>query len=165
MRAKKIVLLGAQAVGKTSIARRFKFNCFSADYRSTIGVQLHAFELPNAPAPSPLVLWDTDGSFGEHVFDSAYIKGADGALIVADCTRPHTIDHLLRLLRRCEQTLPGTPCLTILNKVDQERPDKLTLDVIGKKCKQPVLFSAASGQGLQQTLQLLANTIDQRDTA
>ncbi len=169
MKAKKILLLGAPAVGKTAMARRLNYDTFSADYRPTIGVQLHTLEMQITEPSGAVVLWDTDGNFGEKVFDSAYAKGASGALIVADCSRPDTIDHLLRLMRCFELKHPGLPCVALFNKTDRIHPDALTLEVIKKQCKQPVLCSALTGQQVQSALQFLAPasipTAEQRDAA
>ena len=82
--AKKIMLLGAMAVGKTAIATRLKFDRLDHEYKSTIGVELHTLELDVDGAHRPLIVWDTDGDFGQTIFESVYVKGAAGALIVSD---------------------------------------------------------------------------------
>lgn len=149
MQAKKKLLLGVQAVGKTSIAHRMKFNTFEHDYRSTLGVQLHEVNMHIDGDPKAIVLWDTDGNFGDKVFESVYVKGTSAAIAVADSMRPHTIDHMLHLIRCFEQTLPDRPCFGLLNKSDLQRPSKWV--------------SACTGQGLHQAIQSLLEVSNQRD--
>ena len=165
MRAKKILLLGAQAVGKTSIARRLKFDTFEFDYKSTIGVQLHEINLTIEGQQQPVVLWDTDGNFGDKIFDSVYAKGAAGALIVADCTRPHTINHMQHLIEGFEQKMPGRPCFAVLNKIDSETPSDQALMGIESKVQQLHLCSALNGQGLLEAAQSLLVACNTRDSA
>ncbi len=163
MRAKKIVLLGAQAVGKTSIARRLKFNSFEHDYKSTIGVQLHELKLDFEGQKQAVVLWDTDGNFGDKVFESVYVKGASGALVVADSSRPHTIAHMLHMIDCFEQAMPGRPCFGVLNKTDRKMPDAETLDEVHQHTNQIHLCSALTGQGLLQATQRLIEASNKRD--
>ena len=83
------MLLGEIGVGKSSLARRFVFDRFEAEYKSTIGVDILTHDTTTADGEAMrLVLWDTDGEFGARIFDTVYVKGASGALIVSDVTRP-----------------------------------------------------------------------------
>ena len=58
---KKICALGAVAVGKTSLLRRFVHGIFSDDYQSTIGVKIDTKKLETEHGVVQLVLWDLDG--------------------------------------------------------------------------------------------------------
>lgn len=163
MQAKKILLLGAQAVGKTSIARRMKFNTFEQDYRSTLGVQLHELKLHIDGEPQAIVFWDTDGNFGDKIFESVYVKGASAALVVADNMRPHTIDHMLHLMRCFEETLPGRPCIGLLNKSDLQRPSEYMQNKLDQQSSPIKRVSAYTGQGLHQAMQSLLKACSQRN--
>jgi small GTP-binding protein len=163
MQAKKILLLGAQAVGKTSIARRMKFNTFEHDYKSTLGVQLHEVKMHIGGELQAVVLWDTDGNFGDKIFESVYVKGASAALVVADSTRPHTIDHMLHLIQCFEQTLPGRPCYGLLNKCDLLQPNECTQSKLDQQVNLIKRVSACTGQGLQQAIQSLLETCNRRN--
>ena len=82
MSSAKIMLLGEIGVGKSSLARRFVFDKFEADYKSTIGVDILTHDVSLADGQVlRLVLWDTDGDFGARIFETVYVKGASGALI------------------------------------------------------------------------------------
>jgi Ras-related protein Rab-5C len=121
-RSAKIMLLGDIGVGKTSLANRFVFDQFDTDYKTTIGVNIltHDVKLPADCDDETLrfVLWDTDGDFGQALFQTSYVLGAAGAVIVADASRPGTIDHMDRLADAFEERFPGRPICCVLNKID-----------------------------------------------
>ena len=53
---KKICMLGAFAVGKTSLVRRFVTSCFSEQYQTTIGVTVDKKTMSMDGQPVTLVL-------------------------------------------------------------------------------------------------------------
>ena len=69
MAAHKVMLLGEIGVGKSSLARRLVFDKFSRDYKPTIGVEVYRYDVPADPASpaTSLILWDTDGNFGDAI--------------------------------------------------------------------------------------------------
>ncbi|MBE7549506.1 MAG: GTP-binding protein [Anaerolineales bacterium] len=95
---KKICLLGDAAVGKTSLVRRFVYNLFDDKYLSTIGVKVSrkTVAVPRADGVIELtmMLWDLAGSEEFDRVRSSYLRGAAGAILVCDLTRPETIDSL-----------------------------------------------------------------------
>ena len=58
---KKICLLGASAVGKTSLVRRFVQGIFSDVYRTTIGVQIESKRITVGDRELQLIIWDLEG--------------------------------------------------------------------------------------------------------
>lgn len=119
-RARKVMLLGEIGVGKSSLARRLVFDKFSRDYKPTIGVEVYRYEVPAVAAGEAmsLILWDTDGNFGDAIFRHVYIKQAAAAVIVGDQSRPDTITAMLRLARGFAEVLPGRAIHFVLNKDD-----------------------------------------------
>ena len=120
MAAHKVMLLGEIGVGKSSLARRLVFDKFSRDYKPTIGVEVYRYDVPADPASpaTSLILWDTDGNFGDAIFRHVYLKQAAGALIVADQSRPDTVESMVRLSKGFAEVLPGRCIHFILNKSD-----------------------------------------------
>ena len=119
--AHKVMLLGEIGVGKSSLAQRLLFNRFSGQYKPTIGVEVFRYEVPPtevAGAPMSLILWDTDGNFGDAIFRHVYIKEAAAALIVGEAKRPETHDSMVRLAAGFSEVLPGRIVQFILNKWD-----------------------------------------------
>lgn len=118
--AHKVMLLGEIGVGKSSLARRLVFDRFSSEYKPTIGVEVYRYEVPadRLGQAASLILWDTDGNFGDAIFRHVYLKQASAALIVADQSRPDTVDAMIRLARGFSDVLPGRAVHFILNKSD-----------------------------------------------
>jgi small GTP-binding protein len=167
MVAKKVMILGAVGVGKTSLSHRLAFNKFHGDYKATIGVDVYnttvEIEGDAAGATMPFVLWDTDGDFGMSIFANTYLHGASAAVVVADATRPATIPYLQRLVLGFKDALPGRPCVAVLNKVDLlAAAPSMTLEDYGSP-EFAVSASALTGHGVRSAFAKLAATILRRD--
>lgn len=122
MRSAKVMLLGDIGVGKSSLARRLVFDRFESEYKTTIGVEVLTHDVrlaPDSPIDSlRLILWDTDGDFGLNIFETVYVRGASGAIIVADASRPATIVKMANLARNFSERMPGRPVCSVINKID-----------------------------------------------
>lgn len=118
------MLLGEIGVGKTSLVNRFVHGRFRTDYMPTINVEIYTHSLPETDTRPPLTLliWDTDGNFGETIFSSVYLKNAAAALIVGDATRPSTLSAMCALASGWQTARPGRPHELILNKMDLLQP-------------------------------------------
>jgi len=162
----KVMLLGDIGVGKTSLARRLVFGKFDADYKTTIGVDILTHELKLTGRPediwAKLLLWDTDGDFSHHIFKSIYIAGASGALVVADSSRPPTIDKMYALAAAFAEKMPGRPVLGLINKADIVRPDLAEHDRLGLPLDQVMITSAKSGENVNEAFVGIAETIHRR---
>ena len=122
MQSAKVMLLGDIGVGKSSLARRLVFDRFESEYKTTIGVDVLTHDI-SLSRGSPidrlrLILWDTDGDFGLSIFETVYVRGASGAIIVADASRPATIVKMANLAKNFAERMPGRPVLGVINKID-----------------------------------------------
>lgn len=155
-------MIGAPAVGKTSVTRRLKFDTFDADYKSTIGVQLHEIPVSTSQGELAMLVWDTDGNFGEQVFDTVYAKGATGAIVVGDVSRPDTIEQMVRLADDFALHFPSRPSLCLVNKTDLFSPSEGSLEELRKRVDLLAACSALSGAGLQVAFSEFAETVVER---
>ncbi|MCW2282971.1 small GTP-binding protein [Rhodoblastus acidophilus] len=162
----KVMLLGDIGVGKTSLARRLVFGKFDGDYKTTIGVDILTHELKLVGRPediwAKLLLWDTDGDFGQHIFKSVYLAGASGALVVADASRPATIEKMFTLAAGFSEAIPGRPVLGLVNKADIVRPNLCGVDRLGLPEEQIMVTSAKSGENVNEAFGGIAETIYRR---
>ncbi|KAI8583889.1 hypothetical protein K450DRAFT_220446 [Umbelopsis ramanniana AG] len=98
----KLVLIGDSGVGKSNILSRFTTNEFNLESKSTIGVE---FATKNVSIDGHTVkcqIWDTSGQERYRAITGAYYRGAVGALLVYDITRPtsfQNVSHWLKELR------------------------------------------------------------------
>ena len=115
---KKICLLGASAVGKTSLVSRFVHSIFSDKYLTTVGVKIDKKGLDVDGHPVDLVIWDIYGEDDYQKVRTSFLRGAAGYLLVVDGTRRATLDTALGLHATAEQTIGRTPFVMVVNKID-----------------------------------------------
>lgn len=120
MSARKVMLLGEIGVGKSSLARRLVLDKFAADYKPTLGVDVYRYDvLPPPPeGPITLIVWDTDGNFGDSIFRHVYMREATAAFIIGDVTRHATLETMLKLRHGFRAAFPGRYDALVVNKLD-----------------------------------------------
>nr|WP_294524876.1 Rab family GTPase [uncultured Rhodopila sp.] len=129
---KKICMLGAFSVGKTSLVRRYVSSVFSDAYLTTVGVKIDKKAVDLDGRTVNLILWDLAGEDDVNALRLSYLRGAAGYVLVADGTRPATLDVALSLRGRVENDYGPLPFVLLLNKNDL--PDQWTItegDMIG----------------------------------
>lgn len=117
---KKIGLIGAPAVGKTSLVRRYVEGQFSDEYLTTIGVAISRKVVATDAGEVSLVVWDVNGDDDFAPIRTSYLLGASAVLLVADGTRPATLDHALTLHTDLADALGTIPAVVAVNKRDLE---------------------------------------------
>ena len=86
----KIVLLGDGGVGKTSLRKKYFGEGFEATYQMTIGADFAAKRIKIEGWHITANVWDLAGQMRFKVMRETYYRGASGALLVFDITRPET---------------------------------------------------------------------------
>lgn len=165
MMSAKVMLLGDIGVGKSSLARRFVFDRFETEYKTTIGVDILTHDVDLGPevgnATLRFVLWDTDGDFGARIFETVYLAGASAAIVVADATRPATLVKMAGLVARFEEVFPGRPVAAIVNKIDLAPDVPVAAEAAGRI--DVVYTSAKTGQGVAEMFLALGQAVWRRN--
>jgi small GTP-binding protein len=129
--SKKVCLVGDFAVGKTSLVRRFVYNLFDDKYISTIGVKVSRkpVSVPGDGGTTNLImmLWDLAGSEEFDAMRASYLRGAAGAVLVYDLTRPETLDSLSTYVEELHSVSPDAQLILAANKLDLVKQDQLPL--------------------------------------
>ncbi|MFN8485001.1 MAG: Rab family GTPase [Anaerolineae bacterium] len=124
--SQKVCLLGDFAVGKTSLVRRFVYNAFDDKYLATIGVKVSrkTVVLPTQDelAELTLLLWDLAGSEEFSHVRATYLRGAAGAILVCDLTRPETLTALSAYVDDMRRIAPAARFVVAANKSDLPDP-------------------------------------------
>ncbi len=101
--AKKICLLGASAVGKTSLVRRFVHNKYEETYRTTLGGRRYDKTITCAEKQVAMVIQDLEGMDDPgSKYSMTSLDGVEGYMLVTDVTRPDTLDVVKSLLEIIE---------------------------------------------------------------
>ncbi|EPS72171.1 hypothetical protein M569_02585 [Genlisea aurea] len=80
----KLVFLGDQSVGKTSIITRFMYDKFDSTYQATIGIDFLSKTMYLEDRAIRLQLWDTAGQERFRSLIPSYIRDSSVAVIVYD---------------------------------------------------------------------------------
>lgn len=151
--SKKICLLGEFAVGKTSLVRRFVYNLFDDRYISTIGVRVSrkmvAVPVDQQIVELTMMVWDLAGSEEFNQVSRSYLRGAAGAILVYDVTRPATFEQLYTYVLNLYKVNPQAKMVVAGNKIDLVDHEQLDLSKAQKFAAelQTQLYLTSAKQG------------------
>ena len=119
----RVVLLGEAAVGKTSLVRRYTENVFDEEYKQTIGTTFATKDIDVTGSDGTvrkvrLNVWDMGGQSTYRELRRQFMKGASGAIVVYDVTRPETFMAMNNWFESFKEVCPDSPVLISANKVD-----------------------------------------------
>jgi small GTP-binding protein len=155
--SKKIVLLGNEGVGKTSLVKRYVNSMFSDEYLTTIGIKISKKTVQIGEIEMNLMLWDIAGNMMNKTLYNNYIQGAHGVFLIVDAMRPETYESIMI---EKEQLLSvdfkNTSTCIIINKSDliPELGDDYLKDF-----NYDFLTSAKSGDNVEFAFQKMAEQI------
>ena len=164
MTSRKICLLGASAVGKTSLVRRFVHGMFDERYLTTVGVKIDKRTVELDGDTVNLILWDLSGEDEFSQLQMSYLRGAAGYLFVADGLRPATLAKVIELEQRARDEQGERPFVLALNKADKAgdwRLDEAELESLEGQGWRILRTSALSGDGVEAAFDALAKVTAQ----
>lgn len=159
MLQKKVCVLGAFGVGKTTLVRRFVQSIFSEAYLTTVGVKIDKKTVTVGADPVTLILWDVAGEDDVNAVRMSYVRGAAGYFLVADGTRAETLTVASSIRARLAGEIGSVPFMLLLNKADLQdgweiaRPPIESLEHAGWTV---LRTSAKTGEGVEEAFQELA---------
>lgn len=159
---RKICMLGAFSVGKTSLVSRFVHSIFSEKYHTTIGVKIDKKTVRVGDEDVVLLIWDIYGEDDIQEIRMNYIRGTSGYLLVADGTRRGTLDVARRIRERVESNIGTVPFVLLINKsdlTDEWDVEEETLQAMRAEGWTVILSSAKTGEGVAEGFARLAETI------
>lgn len=116
----KLVFLGDQSVGKTSIITRFMYDKFDNNYQATIGIDFLSKTMYLEDRTVRLQLWDTAGQERFRSLIPSYIRDSSVAVVVYDVVNRTTFLNTSKWIDEV-RTERGTDVILVLvgNKTDQ----------------------------------------------
>ena len=122
---KKIVLLGDGCIGKSTFFEKLNMlkddnYRFSKKYKATDNFDFNRINITTSEGTVTIDLWDTAGqeNRGGKLRD-AYLKGADGVLLLYDVTEKKTKDNINKWIEQIKSVAPGVPVAVLGNKSDK----------------------------------------------
>ncbi|KAI7692951.1 Ras-related protein Rab-6A [Sarcoptes scabiei] len=161
LRKFKLVFLGEQSVGKTSLITRFMYDTFDNTYQATIGIDFLSKTMYLEDRTVRLQLWDTAGQERFKSLIPSYIRDSTVAVVVYDITNANSFLQTSKWIDDV-RTERGNNVIIMLvgNKTDLQDKRQISADEGEKKAKElNVMFietSAKSGYNVKQLFRRVA---------
>ena len=156
---KKVCLLGASSVGKTSLIRKYVSGIFDDKYLTSIGVKVDKKVLETAKGSIQLLLWDIEGIDQYSLFNPRYIRGASAVIIVVDRTQKQSFIQANEIYNSV-RSLSDCPIILAINKNDLNDDNSIE-ESLKLKCLFDLSFntSAKTGEKIAELFTELANLL------
>ncbi|KAH0830693.1 GTP binding protein [Lanmaoa asiatica] len=164
----KIVLLGDQSVGKTSLITRFMYDTFDNTYQATIGIDFLSKTMYLEDRTVRLQLWDTAGQERFRSLIPSYIRDSSVAIVVYDITNRQSYLSTSKWIDdvRSER---GNDVIIVLvgNKADLSEKRQVTIEEATQKATQMnIMFmetSAKAGHNVKSLFKKIAMSLPGMD--
>ncbi|MFV0388506.1 MAG: Rab family GTPase [Pyrinomonadaceae bacterium] len=157
---KKVCMLGATMVGKTSLVRQFVQSIFSEKYHSTLGVKVDKKVVRTDNHEVSMMIWDLQGEDDEFKIRPGFLRGTSGYLLVVDLTRKDTLETAKRIQKMIEDEIGNVPFEVLFNKCDLkeefEIDDSWMVEFAGEKV---LRTSAKTGENVEEVFSRLARKL------
>lgn len=160
----KVVFLGDQSVGKTSIILRFMYDSFDPNYQATIGIDFLSKTMYVDDSVVRLQLWDTAGQERFRSLIPSYIKDSSFAIVVYDITSKQSFDTVQKWVEDA-RALRGSEVQIMLvgNKADLAEKREVPMEDAQKLSEElNVMFievSAKAGVNIKQLFRNLSDSL------
>ncbi|EGF77845.1 hypothetical protein BATDEDRAFT_20546 [Batrachochytrium dendrobatidis JAM81] len=169
LRKFKLVFLGEQSVGKTSLITRFMYDTFDNTYQATIGIDFLSKTMYLEDRTTRLQLWDTAGQERFRSLIPSYIRDSSVAVVVYDITNRNSFVNTSKWVDdvRAER---GNDVIVVLvgNKTDLSDERQVSTDEGEKKAKEfNVMFietSAKAGYNVKALFKKIAMALPGMET-
>mmetsp|Transcript_70087 Transcript_70087/g.131018 ORF Transcript_70087/g.131018 Transcript_70087/m.131018 type:complete len:214 (-) Transcript_70087:39-680(-) len=164
----KLVFLGEQAVGKTSIITRFMYDTFDNNYQATIGIDFLSKTMYLEDRTVRLQLWDTAGQERFRSLIPSYIRDSSAAIVIYDITNRSSFFNTTKWIEDVRQER-GSEVVIILvgNKTDSSDRRQVSTEEGEEKAKEAgVMFietSAKVGHNVKTLFRQLASALPTMD--
>ena len=155
-------MVGAYAVGKTSLIEQYVRSIFSNRYLSTVGVKISKRVCCVGEQDVNLMLWDMEGKDEYNEINASYLRGAMGFFLVADGTRKDTLNTALLIRLLALDAAGNIPHYLLLNKADLLSEWQVTEEDIAHlelQGLQVLKTSAKTGEGVEEAFNGLAKAM------
>ncbi|XP_032834457.1 ras-related protein Rab-6A-like [Petromyzon marinus] len=169
LRKFKLVFLGEQSVGKTSLITRFMYDSFDNTYQATIGIDFLSKTMYLEDRTIRLQLWDTAGQERFRSLIPSYIRDSAAAVVVYDITNVNSFQQTTKWIDDVRTERGGDVVIVLVgNKTDLVEKRQIPFEEGEQKAKDlNVMFietSAKTGYNVKQMFRRVASALPGMDS-
>ncbi len=159
----KVVLAGDEAVGKSSLVRRYVDEKFNESYLPTLGFEISVKNTSIGGRHIIFSLWDVGGQQCFAPMRRQYYNSSHGFLMVFNLSNRVTFKNLENWIIDIRATCPSAVIILVASKADIT-PWKVTPDEIELECKKLgaagyVVTSSKTGEGVAEAFRTLCEHV------
>ncbi|KAK1923199.1 P-loop containing nucleoside triphosphate hydrolase protein [Papiliotrema laurentii] len=164
MKKFKLVFLGEQSVGKTSLITRFMYDTFDNTYQATIGIDFLSKTMYLEDRTVRLQLWDTGEQERFRSLIPSYIRDSSVAVIVYDVTNRNSFLNTTKWVDDVRNER-GQDVIIVLvgNKTDLNDKRQVTPEDLDKRAKElgvmSIETSAKAGHNVKTLFKKIATAL------
>ncbi|XP_019376668.1 PREDICTED: ras-related protein Rab-41 isoform X5 [Gavialis gangeticus] len=169
LRKFKLVFLGEQSVGKTSLITRFMYDSFDNTYQATIGIDFLSKTMYLEDRTVRLQLWDTAGQERFRSLIPSYIRDSTIAVVVYDITNLNSFQQTSKWIDDV-RTERGSDVIIMLvgNKTDLADKRQVSVEEGERKAQglnvMYIETSAKAGYNMKQLFRRVAAALPGMDS-
>ena len=155
----KLIVVGNQGTGKSSILNRFVNETFEENYQATIGLDFHSKNITIHDQDVRLIIYDTAGQEKFRSLIPMYIREAQIILFIYDISDKDSFDSIPKWIQQVNDVINKEVVFVLIgNKLDLESNRKVTFEE-GKKLaeKSNYVFqevSAKTGENFEKLFEV-----------
>ncbi|EUB55684.1 Ras-related protein Rab-6A [Echinococcus granulosus] len=169
LRKFKLVFLGEQSVGKTSLITRFMYETFDSVYQATIGIDFLSKTMYLEDRTIRLQLWDTAGQERFRSLIPSYIRDSSVAVVVYDICMRESFSQTTKWIDDVRNERGNDVIIMLVgNKTDLADKRKVTTEEGERLAKElNVMFvetSAKAGYNVKNLFRRIATELLKKET-
>jgi Ras-related protein Rab-6A len=159
----KIVIIGDQHVGKTSILSKYKYETIEENYAPTIGIDFLTKNVFLEDKTIRLIMWDTAGQERFKSLIPSYLKNANSIILTFDITSKNSFNSLNKWLEDIKNHVQDNVFIVLCgNKIDLNNKRQVNFEDAQKFAKDNDLVyietSAITGDGIKKLFDLITKS-------
>jgi small GTP-binding protein len=169
----KIVVIGDEYVGKSSVIQRLCTGKFTTNSSSTIGIDFAIKSMYIGEQCIKLQIWDTAGQERYRAVTQSYYRRADLIIVCYDITNEYSFNNIIKWVHDCKKlthTDRQVPMFLVGTKADLQEGRKVKKEDGQKTCKQHGFShfqecSASTGHTIQKLFRVAGEYLYTQNTA
>lgn len=162
--ARKVVIVGDQNVGKTSIIQRLIEHKFNSSVQPTIGTYTHTYSTTTSGGRQvTMKIWDTAGAEQYQALTGVYFRDSQAVIIIFDATKSSSVERVTEWMKKYKEVADDGFIAVAGNKSDlinDLSEAKAQCMEIESEIGLPVtLVSALNGDNITQLFKYVADNI------